>query len=115
MSIVRMFERTPLVAAVVLIQVFLMCAAIAEERQVYIGTYTGKKSQGIYTARFSPDTGWLSAPELAATATNPTFLALHPAGHFLYAVGEVDTFEGKRAGGVHAFLIEPGGKLNLLN
>jgi 6-phosphogluconolactonase len=110
-----MFVRTGLVAAVVLIQVSLMCAAVAQERQVYIGTYTGKKSRGIYTARFNPDSGRLSAPELAAPAANPTFLALHPGGHFLYAVGEVDTFEGKRAGAVHAFRIESGGKLNPLN
>jgi 6-phosphogluconolactonase len=110
-----MFARTALVAAVVLIQVSLMCAAAAAERQVYIGTYTGKKSRGIYTARFNPDSGRLTAPELAAPATNPTFLALHPSGHFLYAAGEVNTFEGKRAGGVHAFRIEPGGKLNPLN
>jgi 6-phosphogluconolactonase len=107
--------RTALAAAVLLIQVFHMCAAVAQERQVYIGTYTGKKSRGIYTARFNPESGRLSAPELAASATNPTFLAVHPDGHFLYAVGEVDTFEGKRAGGVHAFRIEPEGKLNPLN
>ena len=107
--------RSGLVAAVLLIQLSLMCATMASTRQVYIGTYTGKKSLGIYTARFNPESGRLSPPELAATVTNPTFLALHPAGHFLYAVGEVDTFEGKRAGGIHAFQIEPGGKLNPLN
>lgn len=92
-----------------------MCAAVAQERQVYIGTYTGKKSRGIYTARFNAESGRLSSPELAAPVTNPTFLALHPAGHFLYAVGEVETFEGKHAGGVHAFRIDPEGKLNPLN
>lgn len=107
--------RTTLAAAFLLIQVSFMCAAVAQERQVYIGTYTGKKSRGIYTARFNPGSGRLSAPELAAPVTNPTFLALHPDGKFLYAVGEVDTFEGKRAGGIHAFRIEPGGKLNPLN
>ena len=108
-----MFARAALVAAVVLIQVSLMYAAVAVEHQVYVGTYTGKKSRGIYTASFNPDSGRLSAPELAAPVTNPTFLAL--GGHFLYAAGEVNTFEGKRAGGVHAFRIEPGGKLNPLN
>jgi len=93
-----------------------MCAvAVAGERQVYIGTYTGKKSRGIYTARFDLESGRLSAPELAATTTNPSFLALHPNGRFLYAVGEMDTFEGKQAGAVSAFRIEANGKLSLLN
>src|SRR5205807_1999678 len=30
---------------------------------VYVGTYTGAKSQGIYVSRFDPQNGSLSAPE----------------------------------------------------
>jgi len=56
---------------------------------VYFGTYTGAKSQGIYVSRFDPATGRLSAPELAVKTQNPTFLAVHPGEHFLYAVNEV--------------------------
>ncbi len=83
---------------------------------VYIGTYTGSKSQGIYLARFQPATGRLSAPELAAETKNPSFLALHPNRPVLYAVGEIGNFEGKRTGAVSAFGIdEPTGKLTLLN
>jgi 6-phosphogluconolactonase len=116
MKLTRTFAWTGLVAAGVLLHVSVMCAAaVAAERQVYIGTYTGGKSRGIYTARFDAESGRLSAPELAAPATNPSFLALHPNGHFLYAVGEMDTFEGKRAGAVSAFRIETGGKLSPLN
>ena len=39
----------------------------------------------------------------------------HPSGKYLYAVKEVNTFNGKRAGAVSAFAIEGGGKLRLLN
>ncbi len=83
---------------------------------VYIGTYTGGKSEGIYVARFDPATGSLGAPELAAKMRNPTFLALHPTGRFLYAVGEVGNFGGKDQGVVSAFSIDPKtGGLILLN
>jgi len=39
---------------------------------VYIGTYTGKKSQGIYVSHLDPATGSMSAPELAVKMINPS-------------------------------------------
>ncbi len=91
-------------------------AATKPSLRAYIGTYTGPKSQGIYIADFDPATGKLGTPELAAETRNPTFLALHPKQPWLYAVGEVSDFEGKRAGSVSAFRIEEQtGKLTLLN
>ncbi len=83
---------------------------------LYIGTYTGAKSKGIYAARFEPKTGQLGPPELAAESPNPTFLALSPRGQVLYAANEIDNFGGQHAGAISAFKIEPGsGKLTLLN
>ncbi len=97
--------------------VFLWLApAAASEQLVYFGTYTGPKSKGIYVSRFDPATGRLTAPELAAETTNPSFLAIHPGERFVYAVGEVDDGKGKGNGTVSAFAIEPKtGKLTLLN
>jgi len=83
---------------------------------VYIGTYSGAKSQGIYVSRFDSDKGDLSLPELAAEMKNPSFLALSPGGKFLYAVGEMESFAGKATGSVAAFRIrDSSGKLDLLN
>jgi 6-phosphogluconolactonase len=74
---------------------------------LYIGTYTGAKSKGIYRCEFDAATGKLSAPELAAEVRNPTFLAIHPSNRFLYAVGEHANFEGKKGtGAVHAYSLE---------
>jgi len=70
---------------------------------VYIGTYTSGKSKGIYVSRFDPATGRLTAPELAAETPSPSFLALHPGGKFLYAVGENTRLGGKPVGAVSAF------------
>lgn len=91
-------------------------AGAKDEQLVYYGTYTGKKSKGIYVSRFSPATGRLSPPELAAEIVSPSFLAVHPSGRTLYAVNEVGQFEGKKAGAVSAFALDPAtGKLALLN
>jgi 6-phosphogluconolactonase len=88
----------------------------ANPMTVYIGTYTGPKSKGIYVSKLDGATGKLSAPEVAAELKNPSFLAIAPNQKFLYAIGEVDEFKGQKAGGISAFSIDPGsGKLTLIN
>jgi 6-phosphogluconolactonase len=88
----------------------------AKKWRVYIGTYTGKKSQGIYRLELDLEKGTLSQPTLAAESVNPSFLAIHPSRKFLYAVNEIGNFEGKRAGAVSAFAIDQAtGDLKLLN
>lgn len=77
---------------------------------VYVGTFTGKGSKGIYLMRMDTASGSLTQPELAVGADSPAFLALHPNHRFLYSVNEVDK------GTVSAFAIDgPSGKLTLLN
>jgi 6-phosphogluconolactonase len=77
---------------------------------VYVGTYTGKGSQGIYAWRFDAATGTLSELGLVGETANPSFLAIHPNGKFLYAVNETS------AGSVTSFSIAEGtGKLTELN
>lgn len=88
----------------------------AKEFLVFIGTYTGAKSKGIYVARFDTSTGRLSEPTLAAEVASPSFLAVHPNGRFLYSVNEVGNFAGSPAGAVSAFEIDRiNGGLKLLN
>jgi 6-phosphogluconolactonase len=58
----------------------------------------------------------MSDPVLAAETKNPSFLALHPNGRFLYAVGEIDRFAGAKTGAVSAFAIDAKtGDLKLLD
>jgi len=78
----------------------------------YIGTYTTKtESKGIYSFRFDPATGKMTAPALAAESPDPSFLAVHPDGKYLYAVNEA----GKNSM-VSAFALDAAsGKLTLLN
>jgi 6-phosphogluconolactonase len=83
---------------------------------VFIGTYTGPKSKGIYRFEMDPDNGKLSGGTLVAETVNPSFLAVHPTKRFLYAVNEIDNFEGKKAGSVSAFGLDAKtGELKAIN
>src|SRR5262245_2488614 len=70
---------------------------------VFVGTYTGKKSQGIYRAELDTATGKLGKAELAAEIASPSFLAIHPERTHLFCVCELT---GKRAGGVASFKLD---------
>lgn len=83
-----------------------------------LGTYTpaGGASRGIYAVRLDPATGALSEPVLVAEAPNPTFLAWHPDGRTLYALGESGTVNGKPGGALTSFRHDPAaGTLTRLN
>jgi len=65
---------------------------------VYVGTYTGAKSRGIYLFRLQPEPDAVSqnvtlAPlGLAAASSNPSFLELDPTRRLLFAGNEDDRF-----------------------
>src|SRR5262249_41567779 len=91
-------------------------ATSSNSTRVYIGTYSGGSSKGIYLSRFDTTTGKLTLPQLAAETRNPSFLALHPMGQWLYAAGEVSNFQGKPGGVIGAYRIdEVTGQLHLIN
>lgn len=88
----------------------------AEMLQVYVGTYTGPKSDGIYGFRFDTVSGVVESQGLVARSKSPSFLALHPGGRFLYSANESEQWNGKPGGYLSAFAIEPGsGALKELN
>lgn len=81
--------------------------ARADEELLYIGTYTDeKRAEGIYLVRFDTRTGALRQVGAVNAGANPSFLAIHPNGRFLYAVNEVEERGGKKTGGVSAFAID---------
>ncbi|MEZ4699197.1 MAG: lactonase family protein [Rhodothermales bacterium] len=91
-------------------------AAHARANRVYIGTYTSKASQGIYTAQFDPASGALSDIRLAVESADPSFLALSPNRRTLYAVNELATFDDAPGGAVSAYAVDRRtGDLRFLN
>jgi 6-phosphogluconolactonase len=64
-----------------------LTSCMASSHLLFLGTYTAKgTSQGIYSVRLDDATGALSAPTLAAAATDPAWLALSPDRKYLYAI-----------------------------
>ncbi len=105
--------------ALLLVALSGISLAVGQQKEsfiVYVGTYTGHGSQGIYAYRFDEGTGKLSAIGLAAETASPSFLVLSKNKHFLYTVNELENYQGKPSGGVSAFAIQPSGeKLTFLN
>jgi 6-phosphogluconolactonase len=75
--------------------------SFAAQELFYLGTYTGSSgSRGIYAGTLDSATGKLGALKLAATAPDPSFLALSPDGRALYAAEEsAGAVEAWRRGG----------------
>lgn len=57
---------------------------------LFVGTYTGEGSEGIYRCWLDTVNGKLSAPELATKLENPSYLAISSDNRFLWAVGEMN-------------------------
>jgi 6-phosphogluconolactonase len=88
----------------------------AQEMHVYVGTYTDGKSKGIYLFRLNVAKKTMTPVGLAAETPNPTFLAIHPSKKYLYAAGEIDNFDGAKAGMISSFAVDQkSGKLTFLN
>jgi 6-phosphogluconolactonase len=117
----------PQIVACVLAVVSLMASGRAETRSkakpaagrllVYVGTYTVRDSKGIYVYRF--DSGRLAPmgpSAVAAETANPSFLAVDSKRHHLYAVNEIEEYQGRKTGAVSAFRIDRNtGALRFLN
>ncbi len=80
-----------------------------EKFRVYLGTYTGKQSKGVYQCDLNLKDGSLAEATLAGETSSPSFLAFHPNQKFMYAVNESDAL-------ISAFAIDAAsGNLTFLN
>src|SRR5262249_36417623 len=98
----------------------LFCSAEAKTKKqtfvMYVGTYTGPSSKGIYGYQFDASTGKATELGLVAETENPSFLAIDPSQSFLYSVNEISNFQNQKAGAISSFRIDPkAGKLNFVN
>jgi len=96
------------------------------KKRIYVGTYseplifgTGERvpgrGKGIHILELDTDTGILREEHPPVQTVNPSYLAIHPNGKYLYAVNELKEYEGEDGGSVSAFAIEPDGGLKYLN
>ena len=70
-----------------------------DSMRVYVGTYTGGSSEGIYVYNLNMSSGELTYESHIAGVENPSFLALSPDNRHLYAVNENED------GGVTSFAV----------
>src|SRR3989475_1281814 len=111
------------IAIFIAVLVFLLAAASGAPQAnakgsylIYVGTYTGPTSKGIYAYRFNAVTRKYASLGLVAETTNPSFLPIDRTPRFLYPVNEISDYQGQKSGGVSAFAIDPKtGKLAFLN
>ncbi len=74
---------------------------------VYVGTYTGEMSKGIYAFTFDDRSGGLTPLGLVAETPSPSFLTSSTNGSFVFAVNELQSFGGAPAGSVTSFAVDP--------
>src|SRR3954468_14519812 len=77
------------------------------ERIVYVGTYTGETSRGIYAFRFDDSSGGLTPLGLAAETPSPSFLTSSADGRVVFAVNELESFRDIATGSVTSFAADP--------
>lgn len=72
----------------------------------YVGTYT-PNGGGIYLFRVDRASGALMQMQVVDDTRNPSWLAVNPAQTCLYAISEIDNFQGTRSGAVVTYAIDP--------
>jgi len=92
---------------------FVSMYGFCQDVHLFIGTYTGTGSKGIYVYRFNTSTGkatWVSNTD---SLVNPSFLSTSANGKFLYSVSESG---GKFPGKINAFSFDKKkGQLTFIN
>lgn len=98
-------KRLAIVLLAILGGVLGSCSTRDHDFLVYVGTYTGKGSDGIYLYRFNSTDGHLTPIGLAAKTENPSWLVIDSSRQFLYTVNETGEFGGKPTGALSVYSI----------
>jgi 6-phosphogluconolactonase len=103
-----LLRATPLLAAPAFLPRLAQAAAgqpAPAYSYAYVGTYT-PNGGGIYLFRIDPVSAALTQLQVTDDIRNPTWLAVNPAQTRLYAVSEIDNYEGTRSGAVVSYSID---------
>lgn len=88
--------KTPLILSFLFVVLFSMIGCNQEienppeidtDYYLFVGTYTGEGSEGIYLYKFNSEDGTVT-PADTVSSSNPSYLTLSPDHSFLYAVSE---------------------------
>jgi 6-phosphogluconolactonase len=98
--------RTAASLAVPLAASSVRSASSAAAVYAYVGTYT-PNGGGIYLFRVDRASGALTQMQVVDDTRNPSWLAVNPAQTRLYAISEIDNYQGTRSGAVVSYAIDP--------
>jgi len=76
---------------------------ITSQHVLYVGSYAAADQPGIHACTFDHATGELTVHRSFAGVVNPSFVVVHPNGHWLYAVSETNQQKEGMSGAVWAF------------
>ena len=71
-----------------------------------VGTQTSGTSKGIYAYNFDSVTGEITRTGLAAATPSPTFIVTAPDRKTVFAVNELEDFNGQKSGAVSSFSLD---------
>ncbi|MFH1964389.1 MAG: lactonase family protein [Acidobacteriota bacterium] len=95
---------------------FNLMAADMGMQKLFVGSYSPADEAGIKCYEFDPLNGKLTFLSGTSGIENPSFLAVHSNGRFLYAVSETDNRGSNSSGGVAAYrIVSDKGELEKLN
>jgi 6-phosphogluconolactonase len=87
-----------------------------EKSLVYVGTYSQFENESIFLFGMNNETGELNFIQSFEGGQKPSYFAFDKSHNYLYAVNELDNFEGKKSGAVRSFSVDhEKGFLTLLN
>ncbi|GAB3577492.1 lactonase family protein [Spirosoma luteolum] len=90
--------------------------AQTKPERMYVGTYSVRGSKGIYVFAFDRKAVTLTPVQAVDNPKNPSFLAIHPSGRYLYSTDEGAELGAAKAGTLSAYAIDAAtGKLTFLN
>src|SRR5262249_51461699 len=90
-----------------------MTQPTSDDAIVYVGTYTQilpyvqGKAAGIYVYQLDRASGALRYLSTTPGVTNPSFVTVNRERRYLYAVQELEQYEGQPGGAISAFAIDP--------
>ncbi len=107
------FTNKLLRLTILLAFIFLSFWCAAQNFYLFVGTYTGSGSKGIYVYNFNASTGKVKLISSTDSVVNPSYLTVSHNGNYIYAVNETN---GDHPGKVSAFSFNKNtGTLHFLN
>ncbi|MGF1636192.1 MAG: lactonase family protein [Cyclobacteriaceae bacterium] len=113
MTTLQLISKTLILLTLALIN---LSEAVASKEYIYIGTFKGRESEGIYVYEFNRNDRSFTQVQVLKSKESPGFLSIHPTKKYLYAVNNEGVATDSNNGSVSAFKIDPAsGKLELIN